>query len=143
MLKYHADMRSDLRQVEIAHDDAGAVDAALFPIQVDSPGVGPFEPVDTAQQGRFARARWSEHTDRFTLVDLETNVREHFDIPEPLGYPGHIENLAGLRHRPPYRRASATRPIELTPASITRKSPQYRNTAVMKAANGTQCRDWI
>src|SRR5260370_7671174 len=136
MLKYHADMRSDLRQVAIAHDDAGAVDSDLFPIQVDLPGVGPFEPVDTAQQGRFARARWSEHTDRFTLVDLETNVREHFDIPEPLGYPGHIENLAGLRHRPPYRRTSATRPIELTPASITSQSPQYSTTAPINPPTG-------
>src|SRR5260370_35836924 len=127
MLKYHADMRSDLRQVAIAHDDAGAVDADLFPIQVDLPGVGPFEPVDTAQQGRFARARWSEHTDRFTLGDLETNVRAHFDIPEPLGYPGHIETLAGFRHRPPYPRASARPPIELTPPPLTRHGPRSRS----------------
>src|ERR1700733_8256514 len=136
MLEYHADARPDLRQVAVAHDDAGVIDAAPLAVQIDLSGVRPFEPVDAAKQCRFARAGWSEHADGLALVDLKADIGENLVIAEPLRYAGYIENLAEFRHCASYRRASATRPIELTPASITRQSAQYRNTAVMKAANG-------
>src|SRR5258708_1385403 len=137
MLKHHPHVRSDLRQVAIPHDDAGAIDADRFPIQVDFPGVWLFKPVDATYKCRFSRTRRSELADRLALVDLKADVRKHLDLSKPLRHPGLIKNLASFRHRPSYRRASATRPIELTPASIPRQSPQYRNTAVIKAANGT------
>jgi hypothetical protein len=56
MLKHHANAGSDLRQIAIAHDNAGAIDANPLSVQIDLPGVRPFEPVDTAQQCGFARA---------------------------------------------------------------------------------------
>src|ERR1700682_4167677 len=99
MLKYHADARSDLRQVAIAHDNARTIDADPFPVQVDLPRIGSFKPVDTAQQCRFARARRSKHADRLALVDLEADVGEDFDVAKPLRYPGYIENLVEMRHR--------------------------------------------
>src|SRR5882757_5876954 len=100
MLKHHADAGSDLRQIAIAHDNAGAIDADPLSVQIDLPGVRTFEPVDTTQQCGFARARWPEHADRLTLVDLETDVGKDFDIAKPLRHPGDIENLAELCHRP-------------------------------------------
>ena len=48
MLEHHADARPDLRQVAIAHDDPGVVDADPLPIQIDLPGVRPLKPVDAA-----------------------------------------------------------------------------------------------
>src|SRR5712675_3499716 len=99
MLKHHADAGSDLRQIAIAHDNAGAIDADPLSVQIDLPGVRPFKPVDTAQQCGFARARRSEHADRLTLVDLETDVGQDFDIAKPLRHSGDIENLFEVRHR--------------------------------------------
>src|SRR6266550_4978888 len=98
MLEHHADAGSDLRQVAIAHDNAGAIDADLLPIQIDLAGVRPFKPVDTTQQCRFARARGSKHADRLTLVDLETDIGQNFDFAKPLGDPGDIKNLVEFRH---------------------------------------------
>src|SRR6266700_6348629 len=101
MLEHHADMRSHPRQLAVAHDETGAVDADLCTVQVDLTGVGPFEPVDTAQQGRLAGARWAEHADGLALLDLEADVGQHDEIAEALRYAGHVEDFPALRHRVP------------------------------------------
>src|SRR5262249_33616508 len=88
----------DPRQLAVAHDKAGTVDADLAAVQVDLAGVGALEPVDTAQQRRFARARRAQDTDGLALLDLEADVGQHVERAEMLGHAGHIENLATVRH---------------------------------------------
>src|SRR5713226_8324135 len=99
MMKHHADAGSDLRQIAVAHDDAGTIDADPLAVQVDLPGVGAFKPVDTAQQCRFARPGRSKHADRITLVDLEADVGEDLDIAYLFSHPAATENLFDFCHR--------------------------------------------
>jgi hypothetical protein len=98
MLKHHADMGADLRQFAIAHDDATCGDADLLAVEIDLAGVGPFEPVDTAQQCRLARAGRAEHTHGLALLHLKADITKHFEIAEALGYADYVENLGGVSH---------------------------------------------
>src|SRR5437660_523425 len=99
MLKHHSDPRSNLRQLAVAHHNAGAVDADLRSVQIDLPGIRLFEPVDATQERRFAGARRTEHTNRLALVDLEADVGEHLNVSKALRHPRDVENFAGLTHR--------------------------------------------
>src|ERR1700733_79401 len=99
MLKHHADMGPDLRQLSVAHDDAAAGNADLLAVEIDLAGIRAFEPVDTAEQRRLAGARGAQHADGLGLLNLETDIAQHFEIAEMLGYSDHIENFCEVSHR--------------------------------------------
>ncbi len=103
MLEHHADAGSDLRQLAIAHYNAGAADTDLLTVQIDLTGIGPFEPVDTAQQRRLAGPGRAEHAHRFALVDLETDIGQHLDVAEGFDTPATSRTLLAS--------AIASRPI--------------------------------
>ena len=98
VLEDHADARPDAGQPAIVHDNSAGGDAHRFAVQVDLADIGPFQPVDAAQQGRLARARGPQHADRLALADLETDVGQHLVVAKALGDADHAQHRIRGRH---------------------------------------------
>src|SRR5690606_38610272 len=71
------------------------------------------EPSDHAQQGRLARAGWSQQADEFAILDIEREIVDGANHAEQLGNAGDIEfcHISGLSFQAPNPRAKAPPPI--------------------------------
>src|SRR5450631_756516 len=99
-LEHHADLASHFIDAPQIRTEFDAVDNDLAFLKF-------FQRVDTADQGRFARARRTADHDALAFADIEVDVPQHMKIAEPLveagnaddrvcGH-GHLLNYAGVR----------------------------------------------
>ena len=105
MLEHHAETAANPLHLAAVGGGLGAILVAAhgdeLAIDPDLPGIGHFEQVDAAQQGRFAGAAAAEDGDHIMVMGSEGDALEHLEGAEALMQVLDPERLGGR----PARRA--------------------------------------
>src|SRR5205085_11149056 len=71
-------------------------------VHLDAAAVELLQVVDTAEERRLARARWSDHADRLARIDVERHALQHLELAEALPHLHRADDRAAVRvHRAP------------------------------------------
>src|SRR5205814_226879 len=101
-LEHHADLRAlarDLGLAQLVELVALLAIADERAVHVEPPRVDLLKVVDTAQEGRLARARRTEHAHHLAAVQFESDALEHLEPPEALVHGLRLDHV--LAQNPP------------------------------------------